>query len=304
MEENLEPKGICKLNKRCFIITPIGNSSDDIRRHTDGIIDAVLEPVLTEFEYRLIVAHRINKTGSINKQVINGIYDADLIIANLTGLNANVMYELAFAHSIGKPTIMIAEDGVTKLPFDISTERTIFCKNDFKGTIELKNLLIDVLTELHKSGEKEDIIDNPIYSWLNTSIYEKTIVNKLKSNGINNDIDAFEYILQRLDNIEYNNVTKNKEVKANPVRSRSYIVDFDEHETKEDALFIKEEFEKRLQDYKSNIRLNSMNYDAEKRCAEYVIKFRRLVGDEVDKVIFPIVDEFVKLNNERNKSYS
>lgn len=28
--------------KRCFIITPIGNDNDSIRRHIDGIIDAAI----------------------------------------------------------------------------------------------------------------------------------------------------------------------------------------------------------------------------------------------------------------------
>ncbi|GAA0103295.1 hypothetical protein UT300012_40120 [Paraclostridium bifermentans] len=197
--------------KICFIITPIGSESDPIRRHIDGIIDAVIEPVLLDKEYTSIVAHRISLTGSINKQVINGIYNADLIIANLTELNPNVMYELAFAHSIGKPTITIAEDGKGRLPFDISTERTIFYKNDFKGSLELKENLIEMIDCL----DGNTVIDNPIYSWLDASIYEKTLVRTLEQKEAEisiNESDLFKYIVNRLDRMESkisNNINTN-----------------------------------------------------------------------------------------------
>ncbi|MBQ7503757.1 MAG: hypothetical protein IJT79_00350 [Ruminococcus sp.] len=75
--------------ERCFIITPIGNKTNDIRRHIDGIIEAVIQPVL-ESEYEIIVSHKSNKIGSINKQIIKEIYNDKLVIANLTNINPNV----------------------------------------------------------------------------------------------------------------------------------------------------------------------------------------------------------------------
>ena len=33
---------------RCFIITPIGDDSDPIRRHIEGIIDAAIRPALCD----------------------------------------------------------------------------------------------------------------------------------------------------------------------------------------------------------------------------------------------------------------
>ena len=44
--------------KRCFIITPIGNDNDSIRRHIDGIIDAAIKPAL-EPDYEVVAAHKI-----------------------------------------------------------------------------------------------------------------------------------------------------------------------------------------------------------------------------------------------------
>ena len=57
---------------KCFIITPIGDDTDPIRRHIEGIIDAALRPAL-EDKYDLVVAHRISEPGSITKQIITEI---------------------------------------------------------------------------------------------------------------------------------------------------------------------------------------------------------------------------------------
>ena len=110
--------------KTCFVVTPIGDENTAIRRHIDGIIDQAIIPAISK-EFDVKVAHREYEVGSINDRVIQRVYDSDLVIANLTTLNPNVMFELAIRYSFGKPTIAIAEKG-TKLPFDIIDENTIF----------------------------------------------------------------------------------------------------------------------------------------------------------------------------------
>lgn len=143
--------------KTCFIVTPIGMDGSEIRRKTDGVIDAVLNPILKEFEYNGLPAHRIAAPGSIPQQVIEHLLNDDLVIANLTGLNPNVMYELAVRHATRLPVICIAERG-TKLPFDIASERTIFYDDDMAGVEALKINLQDML----KISIKEKDLDNPI----------------------------------------------------------------------------------------------------------------------------------------------
>ena len=84
----------------CFIITPIGEEGSVIRKKTDGLIDNVLEPICNELNMEAIPAHKIDKLGSITNQVVQNVLDSKMVIANLTGLNPNVMYELAIRHAI------------------------------------------------------------------------------------------------------------------------------------------------------------------------------------------------------------
>lgn len=183
--------------KTCFVITPIGNENDPIRRHIDGMIDAVIVPSM-EGEYEIKVAHRMSETGTITRQILELIYKSDLVIANLTGTNPNVMYELAFRHTLGAPTIIIAEQG-TKLPFDISSERTIFYTNDLKGTVDAKKELEKYLSQLDYNDKKAT---GPIHSYLDTVKLRNKLLNYNEEEDFDQGKHILELIVKRLESIE------------------------------------------------------------------------------------------------------
>lgn len=141
------------LEKKCFFVTPIGEEGSVEFKQMEAILQNVINPVLEENGYESVVAHEIQKIGSIGDQVFSAIKDADLIISNLTGQNANVMYETAVAHSFGKPTVILSEKGGKKLPFDLSGDRVIFFEDSIEGSGKLR-------LELDK--KIKHIIDNPI----------------------------------------------------------------------------------------------------------------------------------------------
>ncbi len=172
-------------NNRCFIISPLGTENSETRRKADGLINSVLKPVLKKQGYQVIAPHEIDTPGSITRQVIQHLLEDKLVIANLTELNPNVMYELAVRHSKRLPVICLAEQG-TRLPFDIAAERTIFYDNDMAGVEALKPKLEKAILET--TEEKE--ADNPIYRVASASIMQELTKEDSKS-----------YMLKRIEDL-------------------------------------------------------------------------------------------------------
>lgn len=186
--------------EQCFIITPIGDENSEIRRHIEGIIDAVIKPALEEW-YEIEVAHRISTPGSITKQIIEAIYNSKLVIANLTNCNPNVMYELALRHGIGKPVIMIAVEG-TKLPSDIMMQRTIFYRNDARGVLELRD-------KLKNTAEKIDFEKKcgMVFEALGEISHDAAMLKKVAEKDSKYNMEDLMWLL---DQIQILQTTKNK----------------------------------------------------------------------------------------------
>jgi hypothetical protein len=70
--------------------------------------------------------------GVIVYDIAQQIIGAQAVIAEITPVNANVYYEVGFAHALGKPTILLA-DKETKVPFDVSPFRILFYENTIPG---------------------------------------------------------------------------------------------------------------------------------------------------------------------------
>ena len=58
------------------------------------------------------------RAGEITEQVFRRLRDDDVVIADLTGANPNVMYELGLRHTREKVTLQVGEYG--RLPFDVN----------------------------------------------------------------------------------------------------------------------------------------------------------------------------------------
>lgn len=187
MEENT--------NKNCFVITPIGPANSSIRRKVDGLIDEVIEPVMKKLGYQVEVSHRISESGTMTPTIIKRVYNSDLVIANLTGNNPNVMYEVALRHASGKAIIHIAED-VNGLPFDVNDQRTIQYEDDMCGAKELKQKL----EEMVESLDFKIPVSNPITD----ALTEHNIVNVPQEKSIELSA-ALSEIRSELSDLKKNN---------------------------------------------------------------------------------------------------
>lgn len=110
--------------KTCFVIAPIGDPESDTRKRSDEILEYVITPAVIPCGYQPIRADKISEQGIITSQVIERVVNAPLVIADLTGHNPNVFYELAIRHAIRKPFVQLIEAG-EKIPFDVAATRVI-----------------------------------------------------------------------------------------------------------------------------------------------------------------------------------
>jgi nucleoside 2-deoxyribosyltransferase len=75
-----------------------------------------------EREFPGLTCERADKqamTGLLKDKIARSINAADVIIADCTGANPNVFYELGMAHALGKETILLTADGAEATPTDL-----------------------------------------------------------------------------------------------------------------------------------------------------------------------------------------
>lgn len=103
---------------------------------------------------------------NILRDIIQPIYEADVVIADLTGLNPNVMYELGIAHSFNKKTITITQDELSSLPFDLKQYRAKGYGTHFKKFTDLIKYL---KTSLNGAIDNSVIYGNPVKDFLDSA---------------------------------------------------------------------------------------------------------------------------------------
>jgi hypothetical protein len=81
------------------------------------------------------------------EDIWKSILQSRIIIADITGRNANVFYELGLAQCIGKDIILITQS-IADIPFDLNRYRHIVYEDNFDGyeklTKGLGNTIIDI----------------------------------------------------------------------------------------------------------------------------------------------------------------
>jgi len=134
----------------CLVIGPIGNKFAELgtpeRRTYEealAVLSEVIEPACAQVGLNPVRADSIAQPGEITEQVFRRLRDDDVVIADLSGANANVMYELGLRHTRDKLTIQVGE--YSRLPFDLNVIRTAQFSRSEMGLINARNDLIALL---------------------------------------------------------------------------------------------------------------------------------------------------------------
>lgn len=154
----------------CFFVTPIGEEGGPVREQADIVGKYVVAPAVERVGLVLRRADALAEPGQISHQVIDHVFNAKTVVADLTGSNPNVYYELALRHAARKPVVLIAhKEHMPKLAFDVSAERVIpYDHTDFvsaeKATKDIEALL--------RAG-LDGVVNSPVASALNIRALEE-----------------------------------------------------------------------------------------------------------------------------------
>lgn len=176
-EHEKETKGMC------FTIMPFGGWYDDYYKE-------VFLPAIKAANMKPRRADDVFRPGTIVQDIWNYTKKADIILADLSDKNANVLYELGLAHAIAKPAILVTES-LDDIPFDLRALRVIeFDKNAPNWGKILENKITRAINE---------IFENPLQSipaaFLEIDEAQKTkkvSPNELELLEIKQDIDQLK----------------------------------------------------------------------------------------------------------------
>jgi hypothetical protein len=131
---------------------------DDFRK----IYDRLIVPALNRAGYEVTRADSELDQQNVLKDVVRGIAMADLVIADLTSRNPNVLYELGLSHALGRNTVLLAQS-MDEVPFDLRSYRIVRYSTEFDEAENLASQL-EKIGEKHVDGEIE--FGSPITDFL------------------------------------------------------------------------------------------------------------------------------------------
>lgn len=198
------------MKKTCFVIIGYGIKTDfangrDI--NLDKTFNNIIKPVFEELDIECFRSSDLKQTGVIDVKMYEHIYKADFVIADISTLNANAIYELGIRHALRpNTTIVISEDDLLKekrIPFDINHVAIHAYEHigqgiDFDEVIRFKKHLKELVVHILENPNEKS--DSPVYTFLpqltpptfSEEEYEELIKNIDASESISNLIELAE----------------------------------------------------------------------------------------------------------------
>ena len=132
----------------CFVMMPFADP-------TGAYYKTIYEPAIKKAGLRAVRADDdMFSTGKIVDQIWRGIHSSKILVAELTGRNPNVFYELGLAHALQKPVVLVSSNE-KDVPFDVQHIRVIYYNvlDPFWGEKLIAKIAENVLSALQNPGE-------------------------------------------------------------------------------------------------------------------------------------------------------
>lgn len=170
----------------CFVISPIGKEGTKLHSDFKEVLDYIIKPAFEEsgFSHKVVRADEIDRSGSFIRDILENIYSSHIVVADLTGQNPNVFYELGVRHSLRPRTILIAQN-IDDIPSDLREYRTIIYDTTAKGATAFRKRIKEFLNEIHKNPERHD---NPVLDRLGNIMENKLARVEYERNSLKEEL--------------------------------------------------------------------------------------------------------------------
>jgi hypothetical protein len=149
----------------CFVLMPFGRKMDAAGRVTnfDSVYEKIIAPAVSQAGLEPIRADEEKIGGTIHKPMFERLMLCHYAVADITGANPNVFYELGIRHAMRpRSTVIVFAEG-TVLPFDIALVRGISYKTDGAGEpVGVEATLAAIASQL-TSARGNPLDDSPIF---------------------------------------------------------------------------------------------------------------------------------------------
>ena len=146
--KRLEKTANVEAGDACFVMMSFADP-------TGSYYKTIYEPAIRKAGLRPIRADDdMFSTGKIVDQIWLGIHSSKVLVAELTGRNPNVFYELGLAHALQKPVVLVSATE-KDVPFDVQHIRVIYYNtlDPFWGEKLIAKIAENVLSAIQNPGE-------------------------------------------------------------------------------------------------------------------------------------------------------
>jgi hypothetical protein len=200
--------------KICGIVMPIAAFGDYSSDHWLAVRD-ILSRAATMAGMRPEAVWEGGATDVIHGRIVYNLFSHDIVIADVSGLNPNVMFELGMRMTYGKPTVLVADE-TTNLPFDTrAIEHLIYLRSlpfhSMEGFMNKLSERLGVVSAASDRGDYKSFVES----------FGKIKVVEPETESVSVD----QALLERLDRIEValqravpNRVTPDERIYRFPAR--------------------------------------------------------------------------------------
>src|SRR6202023_1509874 len=149
----------------CFVLMPFGRKTDAAGRsiNFDSVYQKIIAPGVVQAALEPIRADEEKIGGTIHKPMFERLMLCHYAVADITGANPNVFYELGIRHALRPRSTVILFVAGTVIPFDIALVRGISYKTDGSGEPVDGGSTVGLITAQLREARGNPHDDNPIF---------------------------------------------------------------------------------------------------------------------------------------------